>query len=266
MPSFKRDVYRAVVNPDQLGFGAGPGNRLLLGSISARIRRTEVQHPFAIANEMISAEIGRFLRLPIPPFSIVQTQIVSSPVMFATLDFNYEQDPLPPIDAQVCVAALPRICTGVLLFDILIANHDRHDENIVVDSNRRPKRMRIFDHELALFGGFEDEAKGIDRLDKLWNRLGITGGPTTRGNEHCILTVIDTPQYFDEWIGRIVDIPDWFLKEICESTVGLGVDQKQAKAAREFLVYRKKNLRTIIDGHRSAFAAIQEWKLPGELF
>lgn len=28
----------------------------------------------------------------------------------------------------------------------------------------------------------------------------------------------------------------------------------------------KKNLSKIIDGHRSAFAAIQEWKLPGELF
>lgn len=266
MPSIKRDIYRAVVNPDQLGFGAGPGSRMLLGSISARFRRNEVDYPFAAANELIAAEIGRFIRLPIPPFSIVQTEVASSPMMFATLDFNYEQDPLPRIDAQTCVSALPRICTGVLLFDILIANHDRHDENIAVDSNQKPKRMRVFDHEMALFGGFKDEAKGVERLDKLWTRLGITSGPTTGGNAHCILKVIDTPKYFDEWIGRIGDIPDWFVREVCESSIGLGVDKKQAKAAKEFLVYRKKNLTRIVEENRSEFEAIHEWKLPGELF
>lgn len=45
---------------------------------------------------------------------------------FASLDFNLTGITLLPVDVTQCVNLLPELSAGLLLFDILIANCDRH--------------------------------------------------------------------------------------------------------------------------------------------
>ena len=47
---------------------------------------------------------------------------------------------------------LPDVCTGIVLFDVLIANCDRHDDNLVVDNDIAPREIYVYDHDIALFG------------------------------------------------------------------------------------------------------------------
>ncbi|MBL0035370.1 MAG: hypothetical protein IPP26_06280, partial [Flavobacteriales bacterium] len=69
----------------------------------------------------------------------------------------------------------PFLATGLLLFDIWVANCDRHVKNFEVDYSTTPVSMNIFDHGHALFGyvGGQGEA----RLNALMNRLGISVDP-----------------------------------------------------------------------------------------
>ncbi|MGH7136016.1 MAG: hypothetical protein ACREHD_09765, partial [Pirellulales bacterium] len=69
--------------------------------------------------------------------------------LFSSLDFNFNREKLPPVVPDICVQRLLRDCTGVLLFDIWIANEDRHDANLLVDKVGAPGEMMVFDHDQA---------------------------------------------------------------------------------------------------------------------
>ena len=106
--------------------------------------------PYCIPNELICGELARFLRLPVPPVGVV-SQSAGTP-LFASRDFNLTGNSLPPVDVAACVQQLPRLSAGLLLFDIWVANCDRHAENFSVDFLATPPVMNIFDHSHALFG------------------------------------------------------------------------------------------------------------------
>src|SRR3990170_1752400 len=57
-----------------------------------------------------------------------------------------------------CCAALPQICSGILLFDLLVANSDRHVGNLKVDDPDNPLEIDVFDHDRALFGAVAGQA------------------------------------------------------------------------------------------------------------
>jgi hypothetical protein len=86
-----------------------------------------------VPNELICAEIGRFLCLPVSPEGIIHAPNVTPEDWFASLDFNLTGTALPPVDTAACVASLPDPSAGLLLFDILIANCDRHRGSFAVD-------------------------------------------------------------------------------------------------------------------------------------
>ena len=140
--------------------------------------------------------------------------------MFGSLDFNFDRDQLPPILPEPCWQHLPFECTGVLFFDILIANADRHDENLLVDNGLKPKRMIVFDHDQSLFGG-GGSLRGQERLDAIMTRLGVSGGPVTSGNRHCLLDGANTREYFGEWLKRIGSLPDWFIEDVCTGSTNI---------------------------------------------
>jgi hypothetical protein len=131
---------------------------------------------------------------------------------FACLNFNLSAgDTLPPVDADTCVDTLPELSCGLVLFDMLIANNDRHAKNFSVDFLQTPPRMSVFDHSHALFG--HASGQGLARLTALRDRLAISGGPVTSGNRHCLLDKIKTDDHFDHWYARIQSIPDHLIKD-----------------------------------------------------
>jgi hypothetical protein len=260
----KRLHYQTQFRTDDTGAFVFPGaDGRIDGSVPAWHRENVRDYtPYCIPNELICGKLGAFLGLPVPPFAI--TYFNKTPY-FSQLNFNSNKDELPAVEAEICVKSLPDLCTGILLFDILIANEDRHDENVAVDSITKPTQIMVYDHEQALFGG-GGNLIGIPRLDKLRERLGMSGGSVTGGNACCFLHTLNTVQYFGKWRGRIWDIPDWFIGVTCDDAIGLGITQQEANKAKDFLIYRKNNLSRIIKDHAKTIPLFDEWRPKHDLF
>ena len=186
--------------------------------------------PYLLANEWICGCLAQQLRLPVPPFALMRSS-PSSKGMFVS--FKFGSKTTIPADARpdVCFERLPQLCTGILLFDILVANSDRFEKNIKVDDPDKPTQIEIFDHERALLGSFAGDGK--KRLQDLLDRLGVGAGPMTGGNRHCFLDVVSTVDHFNHWTERIQKIPDYFVADICARAPHIMPDERQS--AIEFL-------------------------------
>lgn len=244
---------------------AGPnGVGMGFGHVEAWHKSNWESSPYCTVNEFISAEIGRFLRLPIPPFGL--TCGVDGRYFFSSLNFNFGQkEQLPPILPDQTWECLPDTCTGILLFDILIANNDRHDENLVVDRVSKPTDISVFDHDQALFGGGGD-LRGVNRLEQLKDHLGISGGKLSQGNRHCLLDVFDNSGFVEKWLERIESIPEWFIYDICKSCKEIGLTTSDVGTVADFLFYRSRNLQKIITINSEEFSLVKTWPWKGSLF
>lgn len=208
---------------------------------------------YCIPNEYICAELGRFLGLPIPPGGICVKKGHDPEVWYASLNFNLSATALPPVDPNICVTELPLESTGLILFDILIGNDDRHRNNLSLDlSNPSAKVLSVFDHSHAFFG--PTNGKGIDRLARNKNLLSIGG--------HCLLKAIRKDDHFAEWIERIKALPNYLIDQVCNVTVPYGmITSAEAAAAKDFLKHRRTEIENIIKANKSEFAGISTWRL-----
>lgn len=253
--------YRAYFRPDGLDVFKGfdralDGNGRGQGYAVAWHRANWEFSPFAIWNELICGELGRFLRLPIPPFAMTRSTLQDKARLFSSLDFASTRARLPRIIPEFCVQRLEPLCAGVLVFDILIANEDRHDENLVVDQVMQPREMHVFDHDQALLGGCR--LKGLERLTELRDRLGITGSTVTGGNRHVFIDLITRYASFGEWCDRLRAIPDWFIDSVCTEARAHGLDPQLSQEVAYFLKYRRDRIHDIVESHRDSFA-IGDW-------
>jgi hypothetical protein len=185
----------------------------------------------------------------------------AAPVKFyyASLDFNLTGNTLPPADPHAFVAELPSEATGLLLFDILIANSDRHAGNLYLDTSGGTPKAAVFDHSHGLFGYIAGQ--GAARLQAMKSRLAITGQPPTGGNRHCLLDVVNSDDQFSYWIDRIKALPDFLIEDVCTEAVKYGITSHEAQAAVNFLRYRRSGLRRIIVRNKQEFRGIVQWRL-----
>lgn len=215
--------------------------------------------PYCVANEYICAELARYLRLPVPASGILASpEVQIAQTWFCSLDFNLTGDNLPPVNVQRCVDELPFESAGLLLFDILVANRDRHAGNFSVAFVPKPAQMSVFDHGHALFGTVAGQ--GIHRLKSMTGRLAITGGELTSGHRHCLLDAIHDARCFGEWCDRIRSIPRFLLHEICSSVVD-SVTLDESRAAEIFLRRRKEQIGRLLKQNRAEFKSIETWGL-----
>lgn len=239
--------------------GASQSNRVSLQAVA----KGSIGGNYCVPNELICAEIGRFLYLPIPPGGIIsgteQGRIATEGDIYASLDFNLAGDDLPPVDTERCAKLLPDESTGLILFDIIIANSDRHANNFSVDFEAKPPAMAVFDHSHALFG--YQPAQGVTRLQNMRDRLAISGGALTMGNRHCLLDKLETSEYFDKWVRRVEALPDFYVEEVCQEAGTLGLDASEVAAVIDFIKYRRDNIKTIIANHKDQFRGIRQWDL-----
>ena len=161
---------------------------------------------------------------------------------------------------EFCVKHLPDLSAGIMMFDVFIANADRHDENLVVDDLNKPKHISVIDHDSALFGMPLPGVKcGVERFASMKNRLGCTGGAKTAGNRHELIDHFTSTKYFARWCDRIYNIPRDFITRVCDSARNHGLKKDQAVAARRFLLDRKDRLKGIVAKHKTAFKGIKKW-------
>lgn len=228
-------------------------------SVSGVAKMNCVAAPYCVANELVCAELGRFLGLPVPPGAVCYSNSANPQLVYVSLNFNLVGNSLPPVNTTLCVKELPEQSAGVLLFDILIGNADRHGRNLAVDWLAKPPIMSVFDHGHALFGN--DAGQGAGRLARLRDRLAISGGSRTRGNRHCILDQIDTDAHFGTWIERIGLMPDFVIDDLCEQLPGLGCTKSEASSASAFLKHRRTKLEQIVISNKAEFTNIKAWRL-----
>jgi len=215
------------------------------------------ESPYLLANEWICGRIAQFLCLPIPPFAMMRRPGMRG--MFASLRFGKGDQPPSDCDPEILARAQPRISTGIVLFDALIANSDRHVGNLYVDRPSRPRRVIIFDHDRAMFGSFD--RYGIRRLTEMRDRLAMSGGSRSGGWRHCLMDYLETSEHFSEWIDRIAQVPEWFIRHTCGELNGLNIEPEELEAAIDFLIYRRDRMWLIVNENRDEFPRISSWGL-----
>ena len=226
----------------------------------AAVCKTNETVYYCVANEYLAERIGRFLGLPIPPGAIIPLGGDPPAFGYACLEFALTGEGLPPVDASDCVAKLPDLSTGLVMFDILIANPDRHVQNLAAVLHEQPYEMTIFDHGHALFGHSKDGA--IKRLTDLQDRLAITGGSVTKQNRHCLLDGIDDAVYFAKWISRIETLPNHYIDTTCDDLVGDGIiSDHERSAIVAFLRRRRDRFPKLLEDHKAEFRGIKQWVL-----
>jgi hypothetical protein len=252
-------MYRIESVGRQLGIGVAQSRYVYLSAVAKANSASTA--PYCIPNELICGELGRFLRLPVPPVGIVLH--ASGEPLFASLDFNLTGNSLPPVNVVNCVRDLPSLSTGLLLFDIWVANCDRHAGNFSVDFYGAPPKMNIFDHSHALFG--YAKGQGETRLMELRDRLGIswtTNNPVDSGqHRHCLLDAVNDDGHFDFWLNRIRATPDFYIEDICRDAEPYGLTAQEVSIAIDFLKARRDNINQIISNNQAEFSAIQAWSL-----
>jgi hypothetical protein len=211
--------------------------------------------PYLVANEWICGNIATMLRLPIPPFSLYRDGTTKrAKRMFGSLRIS---DNTPPdVDPVKCVECLPLISAGIVMFDIFVANRDRHLGNLKVDDPLNPTAVYIIDHERALFGAVKKGA--VVRLTEVWETLGVTTGNRLLGSDHCLIDLLTSAADVAYWIERVQTIPVWFLEDLCNEEC---VPRRLVGPVTRFLTYRKQIFRDLIRTHKSEFPGIADWGL-----
>jgi len=221
------------------------------------------QYPYCVANEYVASRLGILVGLPIPPGAVVTGPSSSGSNQdraWVTLAFRPTGEKPPPIDPPAVVASLPRIAAGLVIFDLLIANEDRHSGNLAFIAH--PPRLDVFDHSHALFGPSTD---GPSRLAQVRDRLVIDGSPLT--NRQCLLNHLKLVDDIRHWVAEIQGlVSDAHLKLIGHEVNELGLVPNRAESDSlvDFLTHRRDALETLIEQNKSEFKGIpaDAWGIP----
>jgi len=137
------------------------------------------------------------------------------------------------------------LSAGILLFDIWIANPDRHNGNLHVDWRTDPPSVFLYDHSQALCGHVPGEA--VARMERVRDQL-ATGS--------CFLARMKEDTHFPHWLERIRAAPDFFIEELCAEARPFGITEEKCSAAAAFLKHRRYHLPAIIRNHCVAFSSL----------
>lgn len=221
-------------------------------------KQRSADNPYLFANEWIAGCIAQFLRLPIPPFTLM-SKCSKRTAMFCSYSFQGDSTP-SDVDPVTLIKLHPFICAGITVFDIFVANPDRHGGNLKVDNKAKPKDFFIFDHERALFYIYANE--GIQRLNDRANRLGITDGADSADEWHCLMEHLESLADIAEWVRRVESIPDWFIEATCEEVWKHGITRAETNAVIAFLKDRQSRISTLISENKGRFIGIPKgWGL-----
>lgn len=220
-------------------------------------KRPHSESRYLLPNEVICAGLGRIIGLPVPSWEVTISE--DGTHWFSSLHFNFDDDELPDVDPQAFWDARPRWMTAVVVFDVFIANADRHDKNIAVDDPLKPKLFKVFDHDQALLGGLTYKPSGVARLDDVANKIGLTY--QTGGLRNDFIDEMTSSEYMLKWTKRIKDIPDWMIQNCVDAGSCYGLTEQESQSVAEFLKTRRHKLADLILADREQFPRIAEMRI-----
>jgi hypothetical protein len=195
---------------------------------------------YAIANEFICAELGRYIRLPIPPWVLVDK---GGKPCFVSLNFNLAGETLPPVIPSDFVQEYSYISCGIIMFDMWLANGDRNECNIACYD--ATKEVHVFDHEAALLRG----NSGTTYLNSLNGQFGL--------DDHCLVPHIRNLQSCYDWHNKIESIPDHFISAIVNESKKCGLDPDLVKPCEQFLLSRRESLIDVLNDNMDKFSSLE---------
>jgi hypothetical protein len=195
--------------------------------------------PYTVANELICGYLAHSVLLPIPSGFVMENQ---GKQYYVSMNFNLSGEDLPPANAKKITDNHPELSWGIILFDILIYNFDRHEENISYDSVAR--KVQIFDHSHAFIVG-HDADSAMGDFERRGASAGIGG--------HCLARTISTLNGLKHWASRFSLIPDFYISEVVNSAKAVGLDSDLADYAIDFLLDRRTKLIPLIMANRAQF-------------
>lgn len=237
-------VYRSTGWGQPVGIGAtGP----VFAQVSAICKKNGAS-PYFVANELVASELGRILRLPVPPGFIVLDS--NQTAHYASLDFNLTGVALPPIIPGDFIARFQPDLALIVVFDIFIANSDRHPGNLSADYNP-PPRFNLFDHSHALLGAGAPNT-GIACLQGAQPSIVVNAN-------HAVIAGVNQENLLLAAIERVESIPNYYIEDAVREASGYGLSGAEAQELRDFLVNRKGQLRHLISTNHGLFPAITHW-------
>ena len=244
----------AKVDTRVIGQGVTDLWRIQVGAYGKRFKDSGWQ-AWVTANEYVCATLGTLIGLPVPPFAMLEKRNagVRESLWFASLSYLKEGENLPPVNPAQAYAELPKICAGVIVFDLWIGNTDRYEKNLSFDPNTVPKRLNVFDHGHALFG-----IEGASRLAKLRDRFTLTDVAESGANQHCLMNVLEDFSQLENWINRIKALPNFQIVEACRNALEMKlIDDDEMKLLLDFLLHRRSLLRDLLHANSSKFPSLK---------
>lgn len=221
-------------------------------------KRNSTNSPYCVPNEFVAGRIGSVIGLPLPPGAAIEGPADGQGPAWVSLSFTPSGERLPPVDGAQVGADLPEVAAGVVVFDILIANTDRHCGNLAYLPSK--KRLEVFDHSHALAGISAGSASG--HMAGIRDHFAISG----ISNRHCLLDHLGSASAVMRWVDEIVPtIRDSLIDRICSDavTLGLGLSGNEADDLAALLKHRRDSLHQLVTNNRNEFTAIaaEEWGL-----
>ena len=154
---------------------------------------------------------------------------------------------LPPADTTKLAIQVPMMATAIVLFDAWICNPDRHEFNLHYDEVTQ--QVTIFDHGRALFA-----SDGVANLSRFHASICISP------DLHAVMLDLRSFVGFDEWLDRILQLPEWQVYDAVSQARLAGVSDDEIKTLTTFLLERRTLLRTFFhqaQGDRKLFPHVQ---------
>jgi hypothetical protein len=236
VPASKYKIW-AVGNPVQDGVSGS-----VHVGVAAVAKKSNVAEPNIVLNELACNLLARALFLPCPPGVLLEH---SGDTYFCSMNFNLAGQALPPTPVQTVVDEQPELCWGVLLFDVLMMNPDRHNRNLAYD--RQSKKVQIFDHSRA-FLPLKQDIDSVVAANA--GRLGF--------QNHCLRTEMSSMQGFDLWCSRVKALPDYMIEETISALCDIGFPADKRQVAVDFIRLRRDGIDDLITNNIGQFPKLPQ--------
>jgi hypothetical protein len=211
-------IFRVLSYGDEVGEGDSVASYCTLGAIA---KQAGADLPLLVINELMAFRIGMLLGLPVIPGVVLSD---GNRTTYLSLRFGPENEKPPAIIPDELVTDEPELACGVVAFDCLIANADRHDRNLAYQ--RELIALSLFDHDRALFG-----KTGTSRLTQLANEHCLEA--------HCVAQVLTDGSNFRPWMHRLADLKSYQLEAIVAASAREADIGTSAKDAADILCRRR---------------------------
>jgi hypothetical protein len=250
-------LYYAETWGDPVGAGA---SNTVFAQLGGYAKVPTAGAPFVVINEFVASRLGAAAGLPVPPGCLIGNH-ASGDVAWVTLSYLPSHRMVPPVDPAVVATGFPALAAGVVVFDFVIGNTDRHNGNLALVSGpvlssagpSQQERLEVFDHSHAVVNnGIHNgvvSASGYLSANK--DQFIISG--------NCLLAHITSLDNLMAWGRRVRSLlPDDVIDEVCAEAAMItgSFTASDAAALGDFLKTRRDTVEDVLRKHAASFPAV----------